>query len=492
MSVPGPSQWLVLIVFVPLLAAVAAVLWPGRGAGRWLTVLTGLLTSGGLLSLSARLLDAGEPVTHALGGWPTPLGIALYADGLSLAMLWLTWVVMSAASWHADAYNPAHGIDEALFRPLWLACWCALNAVFVSGDLFNVYVVLEISTLAAVPLVAIAGGRAALTAALRYLLFALLGALVYLLGVALVYGRHGRLDMHGLEITPEPAMLLAAGLVTAGLMAKAALVPMHVWLPPAHSRAPAPVSAILSALVVKAAVYLLLRLWTWTWPELINGAAWVLGGLGAVAMIHGSVLALLQVRLKRVVAYSTVAQLGYLLLVFPLASLLAWQGVVMHAVSHGLAKAGFFLAAGNIMHLLGHDRLQGMRGISGGPLALTMFALALSAVSLMGLPPSGGFLAKWLLLQAALEAGAWGWAALLLIAGLLAAAYLFRVLAILLARDTPDPLAAPGSDRHVPTAMAWSALTLALGSAVLAFAGEPLLRLFSIGSPDIMTGSTGP
>lgn len=479
---PGAAQqWPILIVLAPLLAA-ACVIVAGERAAAWATGAAWLGVCAGLLVLG-REVFAGAVVTHSLGGWEPPLGIAVAVDGLSLVFLGLTLVVAAAVAVYGHAYfRSASPALRRGFQALWLTSWAALNATFVAADLFNIYVTLELITITAVPLVALAGGVVSLAASIRYLLFALLGSMIYLLGVALIYAVHGSLDIYalGAQLTAAPATTLGAALITAGLMAKAALFPLHAWLPPAHAIAPGPVSALLSALVVKSAVYVLLRLWWWVFPALQTTAVLqILGGFGALAMLYGSLQALRQTRLKRVVAYSTVAQLGYLLLVFPLASVAAWQGAVYHALSHGLAKTALFLAAANVIYVTGHDRLHGMRGRSRGPLTVSVFAFAIGSVSLMGLPPTGGFLAKWLLLRAALTGEAWIWAGLLLVSSLLAAAYLFRVLALLLRRG-PRP-EAPG--RPLPLVMSVTPLAVALGGVALALVGEPLLTLLEAHAP---------
>lgn len=329
-------------IFWPLLVALAEYLLQGRA--RWPLRLAGVAGTVWALAVLTRTVVADGVGVHALGGWPAPLGIELYADGLAVLMLWLSAVVMAvsvpyAGAWFGDQARARH------YWPLWWLLWSALNGLFLSADLFNLYVMLELLTLAAVPLVALAAKPEALAAALRYLLFALLGSLAWLLGVAVIYAGAGTLHLHGVpELAGAPYGALAAGLITAGLFAKAALFPLHAWLPPAHGYAPAPVSAILSALVVKAAVYLVLRIWLWGFPDLITPlAGQLLGLLGAAAIILGSVWAFRQAQLKQVIAYSTVAQLGYLLLIFPLlASAAAWQGVVYHGLAHGLAKAALF------------------------------------------------------------------------------------------------------------------------------------------------------
>jgi formate hydrogenlyase subunit 3/multisubunit Na+/H+ antiporter MnhD subunit len=229
----------------------------------------------------------------------------------------MTALVMAGTAWEAWrvlASERAGPRSAFGFWPLMLLLWAALNAVFVSRDLFNLYVGLELLSLAAIGLVALSGKRAALEAAMRYMIFALTGSLLYLAGVILAFAAHGALDIGVLAgRVPAPTDALALALMTAGLMAKTALFPFHVWLPPAHGAAPAPASAMLSALVPKASFVILLRLWFEAMPDrAADGALILIAALGAAAVVWGSLRAMAQARLKLIVAYSTVAQLGYL------------------------------------------------------------------------------------------------------------------------------------------------------------------------------------
>jgi len=307
--------------------------------------------------------------------------------------------------------------------------WAALNALFLSADIFNLYVSLELMGLAAVALVALTKGADALTGAMRYLLVSLLGSLFFLLGVALLYHSFGSVDIALLaeRMEPSPAVWAAMGLMSAGLLLKTALFPLHFWLPPAHASAPAPVSALMSALVVKASFYILLRLWLEIFPLTNAALAQFLGLLGAAAVLWGGLQALRQTRLKLLIAYSTVAQIGYLFLAFPLASIIGWKGALYILLSHAAAKAAMFMAAGNILHFGGHDRIADLdRVVQRLPLSITAFALA--GVSIMGLPPSGGFIGKWLLLEAAIRSAQWWWGIILILGGLLSAAWVFKVI----------------------------------------------------------------
>ncbi len=479
---------LLILLTLPLLAALCVLVLPAaaRVAVALGSIGIGLAAS---LALAAQVLRDG-PLTLTLGGWTPPLGIALQADGLASAMLVMTALVMAAVALAARFdISVARVGPRAVFGfwPLMLLLWGGLNAIFVSRDLFNLYVGLELLSLSAVALVALSGTAKALAAALRYMVFALVGSLFYLAGVVLVYAAHGTLDIGLLQARQaSPTDLLALGLMTAGLLAKTALFPFHVWLPTAHAAAPAPASAMLSALVPKASFVILIRLWFEAMPDLATqGIMMLLAGLGAVAVIWGGILALVQNRLKLIIAYSTVAQLGYLFVIFPLAgqsgaaqpwSAGAWTGAMFQALSHGLAKAAMFLAAGIYIAAVGSDRLADLRGLA-RQLPMTTFAFALAAITLMGLPPSGGFTAKYLLMTSAFAAGQWPWALLLVAGGLLAAAYLYRPLVALFARDAPQAARA--------IAPAWQMVPLGLAAlaAVLGLVSALPFDLLQIGRP---------
>lgn len=476
------------LVVLPLAGALLAVLAGRRGGA--VAVATAGLAAVPLAALLAAVAGQG-PHLLALGGWSAPLGIVLRADGLAGAFLAVTAGVMAAVIAAARPHFAAtdgEGRAAYAFWPLALLLWASLNAIFLSRDLFNLYVGLELLTLAAVALVAIEGKAETVAAALRYMVFALMGSLLMLLAAALLYAAHGTLDIALLaERTPAPATdRAAAALLTAGLAAKTALFPFHAWLPPAHSGAPAPASAMLSALVPKASFYILLRFWFEAASDLAGPAVLTgLGGLGVAAILYGSILALRQQRLKLIVAYSTVAQLGYLFLIFPLAggesaaqpwAAGAWTGGIFHGLSHALAKAAMFLCAGLWLRAAGTDRLDGLGGLARA-MPMTGFAFALAAIALMGLPPSGGFTAKYLMMTSAFAAGAPVWAAALVAGGLLAAAYLYRPMVATFRGEAPADLTA------IPRAWQAVPLLLAGGAILLGVVSAPPFDFLQIGRP---------
>ncbi|MFH7320839.1 complex I subunit 5 family protein [Desulfurivibrio sp. D14AmB] len=488
MTPPLPPPWPILLIVLPLAAALLAFALP-RLAG-WAALLTMAAVPALLLPLTA-LVSPGSSLLYPLGGWPPALGIGLLADGLSLWLLWLGAAVNIAVGFYARRYflsapGGATTASGRYFPPLWLMLWAAFNGLLLSADLFNIYVGLELLGLAAVCLAALGDGREARRAALRYLLLNLFGSLSFLLAVVLIYRQTGSLNLALFrELTaPDPLITLALALLSLGLIIKSALFPLHFWLPPAHAQAPAPVSALLSALVVKASLYLLLRVWL----ALAEGGALdptplfqLFGILGAGAIFWGSLQALRCAGFKELIAYSTVAQMGYLFLVFPLLTgpepASALYGLLFFLAAHALAKAALFLVAGTIAKqrqpagkanrpLLISD----LTGLS-RTLPLTSLTLALAAVSLMGLPPSGGFVGKWYLLHAALTGRQWWWTAAIIGGGLLSLAYLLRPVARTFTRSESDrkrgggpgqPAVSDAGKRQVVWSLEGPALLLAL------------------------------
>lgn len=474
-----PLVWPILL---PLFWATGAFLFPARGA--WLALGGTAVQLWLTFVLAAKVGTGGTALVHPVGGWGAPLGIDLAADGLAALLLILTQLVALPLFVYARGYFAG---KSPHFWPLAGFLLAGMNALFLSADLFNLYVTLELVGLAAVGLVVMEGGAGQLAAALRYLFATLVGSGLYLLGVALIYGVYGTVSIATLTplVTADapPAVGLAAGLMLTGLMLKTALFPFHYWLPPAHGGAPAPVSALLSALVVKASFYLILRLWLGPLAPLAPLAAavaWLPALLGAAAILWGSWQALRAVRLKALVAWSTVAQLGYLFLIFPLLGddRLALHAGGMQVVAHGLAKAAMFAAVGVLIQVTGRDAVADVAGVA-ARLPVTLFAFGLAGVTLMGLPPSGGFLAKWLLIDAALLHGRWDLAVVILAGGLLAAAYVFRVLrqAFLLPPS--------GERRRVarrPLAiLEWTAFALAAASVLVGLRGMEVVRLLDAG-----------
>jgi formate hydrogenlyase subunit 3/multisubunit Na+/H+ antiporter MnhD subunit len=501
---PRSGELLFPLVALPVLGLLLAPLLGARGA-RLLALLS--LTLGVTLALAsaAALVAADAPLVYALGGWAAPLGVELRLDGPAALMVVLTAALLLLIGLHAAADFSVRAVGRRATLAFWtllLGVWAGLNGLFLGRDLFNLYVAIEVLTFSAVPLVCLKGHAEQFRAAFRYLLFALLGSALYLLGAGLMLGVHGTLDIAQIRVGLEAvaassqgavdpvrwSSLVAVALMSTGLLAKTALMPLHLWLPPAHGGAPAPASAVLSALVVKGSFFLLFRLWLDLVPNLpALSVGLLLGGLGVFAILLGNLLALMQARLKLLVAYSTLAQLGYLFLLFPLAGGasggIAATAALIQVVSHALAKAALFLLAGRILVAFGHDRLAELGGF-GRAMPMTLLLMLVAGLALVGLPPSGGCLVKSLYGAAAAELGAWWWRPALELGGLLSAAYLARILAVAVGVQTNGGSIPVGATRaSAPLGGLVIPLLLALSALLLGLLPPALFSLMDIARP---------
>jgi len=483
--------WITLPVLLPLLAGLITFLCR-RGA--FAVCLTVSLLNGAVVAVLLAQLISHGPARYNIGGWSTPLGIALRIDGPSILMLLMTAVTGIGITLYAFGYfsfriaapkrigRPER--QQMYFWPLWMMLWAGLNGMFLADDVFNIYVTLEIVGIAAASLAALSGKPNSQIAAFRYLLVSLLGSLSYLLGVTLLYKTYAVLDIAMLKAAAfsTPGTRAALVLISIGLLLKTALFPMHFWLPPAHANALAPVSAILSALVVKGSFYLVFRFWFEIFnPVISRQALEFIGILGCGAILWGAFQAMRQLRLKLLVAYSTVSQLGYLFVAFPLVRLEGdaqlWSAVLFMALAHAWAKSAMFMVAGSIFLHVGHDRIVELSNVR-TYLPVTVFAFAIAAVNIMGLPPTGGFIAKWLLLSSSFNSSEWWWGVVIMVGSLLASAYVFRVVSRFFV-VLPGHTAIKRQSRS--GLLEWPAMTMALLSFLLGIFTPYAIQILTAG-----------
>lgn len=431
-------------------------------------------------SVIAAAFSLGQVVTQgnqqmALGGWDGPLGVQFQQEPVSGMLLLLTGLIHLLVALYALRSRHSHAADHD-FWPLSSLLHASLAALWLSRDMFNWYICLELLGLVAVCLV-MTSGRRAYAAALQYLLLSIAGSGCYLLGVTLLYGRYGVLDLHLLAelVEMDRTTHTALVLITLGLMVKGALWPLHLWLPRAHAGAPTAVSALLSGLVVKGPLFILWLIWSRLAPVELAGEIGVwfaIAGLGA--LLIGGWSAFRTPYIKMLPAYSTVAQLGYAMLALGL--LLRWQQPSMTAalwlfiLAHGLAKASLFLLAGEMQASISTRRVARLVA-SAQSMPVALFGFALAGGSLIGLPPSGGFVAKWLMLREILRVPEhWPWAVGLLLGTLATAAYILRIAVLSVStRRSPHRLSEPDIGAQ------WLALLPALCAWLLAFWTQPLM-----------------
>jgi multicomponent Na+:H+ antiporter subunit D len=474
--------WALGSLTVPMLSALLIVLLGPALRHHY----AGLLTiTGSVASLicAAHALQiaaaAAQPEYYLLGGWESGLGIRMRLTPLNALLLTFTAGMHVLMSLYASVSRQRAGHDYWV-----LSCFlhASLAALWLSADLFNLYITLELLGLAAVAMVAL-NGRKSWQAAADYLLLSLAASMIYLLGVIFLYAQYNTLDIALLSssATDNNITRMALVLMTGALMVKGALWPLHLWLPAAHASAPTAVSALLSGLVVKGPLFILWIIWTEIAPPAL--AMQVGPGIavaGMLALVAGGWAAMRTPYLKVLVAYSTVAQLGYALMALGL--LMTWQLPQMHialwlfVIAHGLAKASLFLAAGEMQTTLGTKRVSGLRGAT-QTVPIAMFGFAVAGGSLIGLPPSGGFLAKWVLLEPLLSNPAnWPWAVGVLLGTLVSAAYIFRVVVLSFDRARINP-----PDTRPDRLGHWLALLPALAVWSMALFGEWLIQLLAGG-----------
>ncbi|MED5532697.1 MAG: monovalent cation/H+ antiporter subunit D family protein, partial [Pseudomonadota bacterium] len=325
--------------------------------------------------------------------------------------------------------------NQGFFYTAWLLCLAGLLGIAITGDAFNLFVFLEISSLSSYVLIAMGSDRRALTAAYQYLIMGTIGATFILIGVGLLYALTGTLNMQDLaERLPEVSGTRTArtgfAFLTVGLGLKIALFPLHLWLPNAYAYAPSAVSAFLAATATKVAVYVLLR-----FVFSVFGVEFALGAmplaiglaiLGAIAVVSASTVAIFQQNLKRMLAYSSVAQIGYLALGISLATPAGLTATILHLFNHALMKGALFIALGCIAWRIGSSRLQDFAGL-GYRMPWTMGVFVVGGLSLIGIPLTAGFISKWYLVLAALEKGWWPVIVVIIAGSLLAVLYVWKV-----------------------------------------------------------------
>lgn len=426
-----------LVVAAPLLASFVLPL-----IGRWLpqavfpVALAALAASAAAALATARAVLAGGPVHYYLGGWQPPWGIELRVDALGVLMLLLlSGVALTVAVYSRRSILQELPDGEAPFFCVYLLLVGGLHGIVATADLFNMYVFLEITSLTSYTLVALAGG-AALVAAFRYVILGTVGAVFYLLAVGYLYSTTGTLNMADMGallpgLYDSNAVRVGFAFLVIGLGIKMALFPLHAWLPGAYAEAPSAVSALIAATTTKVAAFALIRMLFFVFePDFsieVLPAAELLAWLGAAAMVLGSVMAFAQSDLKKLLAYSSVAQIGYIALGAGLANADGLTGGLLHIVNHAVMKCCLFLAAGAILYRTGARDIEALGNLA-ARMPWTTGAFTVAAFAMVGIPPGAGFFSKLYLILGAVEAGRWVFVAAMLISSMLALAYFVKVI----------------------------------------------------------------
>jgi multicomponent Na+:H+ antiporter subunit D len=429
----------ILHVLIPLMTAPACLILRRRDLV-WVFALAATLMSFAVsVGLLVQVLESGT-VIYEFGGWEAPWGIEYRIDLLNAPLLVLvsgiSAVVLFAARKSIDAEIPKD--RHVLFYIAWLLCMAGMLGILATGDAFNVFVFLEISSLSAYTLIALGKDRKSLWASYQYLIAGTIGATFILIGIGLMYMMTGTLNMADMaerlpEVSSSRTVFTAFAFFIVGVCLKLALFPLHVWLPNAYAYAPSVVAAFLAATATKVAIYILIRFkygifgFDFAFSSLPLQSIFL--ALGLAGIFVASIAAIYQDNLKKLLAYSSVAQIGYLIVGLGLANESGLMATLLHMLNHGLMKGALFLALAAVVFRLGEANLSEMHGLA-SRMPWTMAAFLIGGLSLIGVPLTVGFISKWYLVTAAIEHNWWPVAGLILLGSLLSVIYIWKIIEV--------------------------------------------------------------
>ena len=427
-----------LQVVVPMLVAPLVILLRPRGLAWAACTAASVLAFAIAVQLAQGVLDGGA-AGYLMGSWPAPYGIELRVDALSALMLLVITgaSVMALVGGRNSLDSQIESSRQPYFYAAWLLALAGLSGIAVTADAFNIFVFMEISSLASYVLIAGGPDRRALPSVFKYLIMGTIGATFYLIGIGLIYMMTGTLNLADMEfriheVGDQRPILAAAGFITVGLALKAAIFPLHVWLPNAYTYAPHMVTAFLAACSTKVALYVLLRFDFFVFQENLAGHAFqfavYLMPLAILGILVGSAVAMFEKNIKRLLAFSSVAQIGYMMLGASLVTVAGLTAGIVHIFNHALAKGALFLAVASFATVAAGLRLDDLKGI-GRRMPWTFGAFVVAGLSLIGIPGTAGFVSKWYLISAAMEFGAAGLplVAIILVSSLMAVVYVWRI-----------------------------------------------------------------
>ena len=443
------EQLPILQILVPFVSAPLIVFIGNRTIAWWITFLASLISL--LISINLLLLvNDGSIISYHIGGWAPPIGIEYRVDALNAFVLVLITLISTIVAPYAykSVGNEIPKEHHTLFYAAYLLCVTGLMGVVITGDVFNVFVFLEISSLASYVLISLGSHRdkRALTSAFNYLIIGTIGATFFVIGIGLLYmvtGTLNMIDMAGLleGKSSSSTVRSAFAFIIVGVGLKLAIYPLHIWLPKAYTFAPSFITAFLAATATKVAIYSLLRfmftIFRPSFLEELNVLNFVILPLSIAAMIIASMIAIFQKDFKGLLAYSSIAQVGYILLGISIMSESGLTAAIIHLFNHGITKVALFMVAGAYVIKRGGSLLTNLQG-AGFTMPWTSAATVVGCLSLIGVPGTAGFISKWILVEAAIENGKWPLAIVIIFSSLLAVVYCGRLIETLYFKNGND------------------------------------------------------
>jgi len=431
------SHYPILQVVVPLVAAPLCSLLPKSKLPWLFATIISWLTFAISLAVLIQVNNNGA-LTYELGNWPAPWGIQYYIDTIGAFVLVLVSSIASITLLASREIIEKEITQEkhALFYTAFLLCYAGLLGIVATGDAFNVFVFLEISSISSYALIAMGENRKALTASYEYLIMGTIGATFILIGIGLLYMQTGTLNMLDLkqrihEVDGFRSVHAAFAFFTVGISLKLALFPLHHWLPNAYAYAPSAVSIFLAATATKVALYLLYRVFytifgfEFSFDTLHLG--YILLPLSVIAVVISSFTAIFQPGVKRLLAYSSLGQIGYMTLGIALETKAGLIASIIHLFNHAFIKGALFMCMACLLSRLHSTRITDLAG-AGQRMPWTCAAFVVAGLALIGVPLTSGFISKWYLVLAILEKDWWWLAVIVLFTSLLSVVYIWRVI----------------------------------------------------------------
>lgn len=488
----------VLIVLLPLSAALLSPLFSylHRQAGKWIAILSlfgAFLCSVGLLLQV--VANGGEAIHYWMGDWMPPLGIEFVVDPINgVIVTMITFVALCSAIYSTPFLKKNNWLYMGGYYTLMALLCVGLSGMTLTGDAFNLYVYLEIASLSGYGLIALGGNKGTL-AAFRYLLIGTIAASLYLLALGFMYSMTGSLNMADLSVLLQdkmdsPLIIMSIALLIAAFGIKAALFPFHGWQPDAYTYSHPGAAPLISGVMSKVPAYAMLRFFFYLFGAqhlFVQHGLTVVGILGAMGIILGSVMAIAQDDFRRMLAYSSVAQIGYIGVGLAIGSFYGLIGAVLHIINHAFMKGSLFMVIGGVRYRFGEVSISKL-GQIGKKMPFTVFTLVVAALAMIGIPPTGGFFSKWYIMLGAMQTEQYIYVAVLVISSLLNAVYFFRVLENVFIN--PDPglkeLNPPTGKLELPLQMLIPIVVFGIAILALGFCNEMIVDgIIKLGLPEV-------